>query len=280
MNEHGDKFVKECLFLVEEGVGITYGTAQDAADDVACLSISWQLTVGNREGYGADVVGNDAHSNVGLFLVAVFLAAEALYLVNHRLENVSVVVGVLALEGTYQTLEPHTGVDNVHRQRLQGTVSLAVELHEHDVPYLYDLWVVLVYQLSSGHLCLLLGGAAVKVYLRTGTAGTGVAHLPEVVVLVTINNMVLADVLAPVACRLVVAGKSFAVVALEYCYVQVLRVEFQYIYKVFPSHIYGAFLEVVAERPVAEHLEHGMVIGVVTYFLQVVVLAADAQTLL
>ena len=184
------------------------------------------------------------------------------------------------MEGTYQTLETHTSINDVHRQRLQRTVSLAVELHEHDVPYLYDLWVVLVYQLSSGHLCLLLGGTAVKVYLRTGTAGTRVAHLPEVVVLVTINNMVLADVLAPVACRLVVAGKSFAVVALEYCYVQVLRVEFQYIYKVFPSHIYGAFLEVVAKRPVAEHLEHGVVVGVVTYFLQVVVLAADAQTLL
>ena len=92
VNEHGDKFVKECLFLVEEGVGITYGTTQDATYYVACLSISWQLTVGNREGYGADVVGNDAHGNVGVFLVAVFLAAEALYLVNHRLEHVGVVV--------------------------------------------------------------------------------------------------------------------------------------------------------------------------------------------
>ena len=92
MNEHGDKFVKECLFLVEEGVGITYGTTQDATYYVACLSISWQLTVSDREGNGTDVVGNDAHSNVGVFLLAVLLLAETLYLVNHRLENVGVVV--------------------------------------------------------------------------------------------------------------------------------------------------------------------------------------------
>ena len=31
------------------------------------------------------------------------------------------------------------------------------------------------------------------------------------------------------------------------------------------------FLEVVAKRPVAQHLEHGVVVGIVTYFLQVVV---------
>ena len=39
-------------------------------------------------------------------------------------------------------------------------------------------------------------------------------------------------------------------------------------------------LEIVAERPVAQHLEHRVVVGVVADLLQVVVLARHAQALL
>ena len=67
---------------------------------------------------------------------------------------------------------------------------------------------------------------------------------------------------------------------LEYCYVQVLGVQLEHIHQVFPCHVYGAFLEVVAEGPVAQHLEHGVVVGVMAYLLQVIVLAAYAQALL
>ena len=35
----------------------------------------------------------------------------------------------------------------------------------------------------------------------------------------------------------------------------------------------AALLEVVAKRPVAEHLEHGVVVRIVSHLLQVVVLA-------
>ncbi len=54
----------------------------------------------------------------------------------------------------------------------------------------------------------------------------------------------------------------------------------QAVYQKLPCPLYGLFLEVVAERPVAEHLEHGVVIGVVPYLVEVVVLARHAQTFL
>src|SRR5690606_40128984 len=38
--------------------------------------------------------------------------------------------------------------------------------------------------------------------------------------------------------------------------------------------------KVIAKTPVPEHLEHRMVIGIFTYFFQVIVLTANAQTLL
>ena len=41
------ELVYEGAAAVEECVGVAYGTAQDAADHVACLGIRWQLAVGN-----------------------------------------------------------------------------------------------------------------------------------------------------------------------------------------------------------------------------------------
>ncbi len=70
--EHGHELVDECFFLSEERVGIARGAAQDAADDVACLGIARQLSVGNGEGYGTQMVGNDTHCHVGLLVLAVF----------------------------------------------------------------------------------------------------------------------------------------------------------------------------------------------------------------
>ena len=67
---------------------------------------------------------------------------------------------------------------------------------------------------------------------------------------------------------------------LEDGHIEILWVEFEHIYEVLPCHIDGTLLEVVAKRPVAEHLEHGVVVGIVTYFLKVVVFTAHAEALL
>ena len=105
---------------------------------------------------------------------------------------------MLALHHANQTLEAHTGIDDVHAQLFERAVGFAVELHEYQVPYLDDLWVVLVYQfattLAAGSL--LLGGTRVNMNLRARTAGTCIAHLPEVIVLVTVDDMILGHMLA------------------------------------------------------------------------------------
>ena len=86
--------------------------------------------------------------------------------------------------------------------------------------------------------------------------------------------------LTPVAGSLVIALQSFFLRTFEYRDVEVFRIQFQHLHQIFPCHVDGTFLEIVAERPVAEHFEHRVVIGVITHLLQVVVLAAHAQTLL
>ena len=72
---------------------------------------------------------------------------------------------MLALERTYKALEAHAGVDDIHRERLKSAVGLAVVLHEDDVPYLYDLRVVLIDKLTAWNRGFLLWCAAVEMYL-------------------------------------------------------------------------------------------------------------------
>ena len=181
-----------------------------------------------------------------------------------------------------EALEAHARVDHVHRELLQRTVGLAVELHEHEVPNLNHLRVVLVHQVAARDATglALLRGTAIDMDLRAGAAGTRVAHLPEVVVLVAVDDVILRHVLGPVAGCLVVAGDVFLWRPLEHGHVEVFRIQLQHINEILPGHVDGALLEVVAKRPVAQHLKHRVVIRVVAHLLQVVVLAADAEALL
>ena len=228
-HEHGHELVHECLFLVEECIGVSHGTAEDAANDVSGLGVAWQLTVGDGECHGAQVVGDNANGNVYLLLVVhalaivslwervvVFMTRQALNLLYDWREDVGVVVGVLSLKQSDETLEAKARVDDVHLQRFQRTVGLAVELHEHDVPYFDDLWVILVYELLSRHLLLLLFRAEVDVNLGARATRSRVAHLPEVVVLVAVHYVVFREMLLPIFRGLVVARYVFGWVTFKH----------------------------------------------------------------
>ena len=111
------------------------------------------------------MVGTYTHSDVGIFLLTILHAAHLLLSLDDRLEDVGIIVRVLALKHAYQALKAHTGIDDVHGQLLQRAVGLAVILHEYEVPDLDDLWVVHVYQLATGLLSLLLRSTAIYVNL-------------------------------------------------------------------------------------------------------------------
>ena len=65
------------------------------------------------------MVGTYSHGDIRLFLLSIFHAADLLLRLDDRLEDIRVVVGVLPLHHTHQTLEAHTGVDDVHGELLQ-----------------------------------------------------------------------------------------------------------------------------------------------------------------
>ena len=79
---------------------------------------------------------------------------------------------------------------------------------------------------------------------------------------------------------LVVALKTFGGIPLEYRGIETVRIQAEDVDEIFPGPVDGLLLEIVAEAPVPEHLEHSMVIGVVTHLFKIVVLSRHAQTLL
>ena len=98
--------------------------------------------------------------------------------------------------------------------------------------------------------------------------------------LVAINNVVGRHVLGPILGSLVIAVEAFFLRTLKHRHVQVGRVKVQHVNQILPGIVNGTLLKVVAKAPVAKHLKHGVVVRVMSNFLQVIVLTAHAQALL
>jgi hypothetical protein len=280
LDENGKELIHERFMLSEEGITVTDGTAENTTDHITGLGVRRQLTVGDGEGDGTDMVGDDAHGNILLGIFAIDAARHLSDDLDDRLEDVGVVVGGLALQSHAEAFETHSGVDHLGRQRLKRTVGLAVVLHEDEVPDLDHLGIILIDQFGSGHLLAIFFAAEVDMDLRAGSARTRVAHFPEVIMFVAIDDMIFRKIFLPFAGSFVVAVETFSRTTLEDRCIEMVGVELQGGDEIFPGKADGLFLEIVTERPVAEHLEHRVVIGVVADLFQIVVFAAYAKTLL
>ena len=280
LDQQRDERVDERLLEAEEGVTVTDGTTQDATDDVASLSVGGQLTVGDGEGNGTQVVGTDTHGDVGLAVGTILPARLGGKRLDKRLEDVGVVVGGLALHHHAETLETHAGIDMLGLERLELARCEAVELHEHEVPDFDDERVVLVDQLAARQGGTLGVGTQVDMDLAARAARTLVAHLPEVVLLRAFEYALFGDMLLPVAVSLGVHLEAVFLVAAEDGHIKAVLIDAHHLGEELPTVGDSLTLEVVAEAPVAQHLEHGVVVGVATDLLDVVVLAADTQALL
>ncbi len=226
------------------------------------------------------MVGNHSDGHIHLLALAISVAREARNGGNQRCKHIGVVVRLLALQSHAQALKTHTGVDHLSRQRLQRAVGLAVILHEHKVPNLNHLRIVLVHQRSAVYSCAFLIASEVYMNLGARAARAGVAHLPEIVMSIAIDNVAGGQMLLPIAGRLIVALQALRCISLKHSGIQTLRIQLQHIHQIFPCPVYGILLEIVAKRPVAKHLKHGVVISVVAHFLEVVVLSTHTQTFL
>ena len=116
--------------------------------------------------------------------------------------------------------------------------------------------------------------------LRAWSAWASVSHFPEIVLLVSEKDAVLRKMLLPGFHSFDVKACAVCFRSFEYCCVKSVLVELVNFSEELPCPVDCFYLEVVSETPVSEHLEHGMVICVASYLLEVVVLAAHAKAFL
>ena len=158
----------------------------------------------------------------------------------------------------------------------RAAVLGAVVLDEHQIPQLDVPGAVAVdAALVAGDACHVAGcRAAVEVDFAARAAGAGLAHLPEVFFLAEA-----AHSFARQAADLEPELLGFVVVEIDRGVEFVFR-QTPLLGQQFPGPVDRLGFVVVAERPVAEHLEKRVVIGVAADVFEIVVLAADADALL
>ena len=62
------------------------------------------------------MVGNYAHGHINLLVLAIFKARQFANLLDDGLEDVGIVVRVLALNSTHQSLKAHARINHIHAQ--------------------------------------------------------------------------------------------------------------------------------------------------------------------
>ena len=226
------------------------------------------------------MVCNDPHGNIRLFAFPVPVSRQFSDFVYHAGEYVCVVIARLALKDHTEPFEAHSGIHIPVGKRLQFSVGLPVELHEDQIPYFDHQRIALVYEFPARNGCPFLVATQVHVYFAARTARAGITHFPEIVMFVPEEYPVFRNMQFPPLPRFRVHFGPVLAVAPEYRDVQSVLVDAVDSGQQFPCPVYRLGLEIIAETPVPEHLEHCMVVGVMSHFFEVVVLSADSQTFL
>ena len=160
----------------------------------------------------------------------------------------------------------------------ERAIRLEVELHEHEVP---DLEPARARLGMVGHAMRAFGqvGAPIDVDLGARTAWPDVGHPPPVL-LVAVREIAPADEALGRQTDLVAPDLERGVVGRVCRGGEALRRDPEVDREQLPRPVDGLALEVVAEAPVPEHLEEGVVARRPPDLLEVVVLAGHAQATL
>ena len=178
----------------------------------------------------------------------------------------------------------------LRRQRDEGAIGVGVVLNEDVVPDLDAAGVAAVDELGTGALAVFVevrsAGREVDVDLGAGTAGAGVAHHPEVVLLVAVDDVNVgieadaAELLGPEIEGFLIAIRRVTRGRLVNGGEDASRREFPLLDDQLPRPRDSFLFEVIAKGPVPQHFEKRVVIGVEAHVFEVIVLAAGADALL
>ncbi len=252
--------------LEAEGAALLDRPAHDPPQDVAAVFVGGDDAVGDQEGGAARVVGDDPHRPGYPAALRVGVPRELLGEVDQRPDQVGLEDRWDVLEDRRDPVEAHPGVDVAHRQLGHVTGLGEVVGHEDVVPELEEAVGVVARPVIRPAEVL----AAVEVELGARPAGPGRARLPEVVGAAEEDDPLLRNAdRAPDLDRLLVGAEAELLVAAEDGDPDPVGVHAETLGRELPSPGDRLGLEVVAEAPVAEHLEEGEVASGVADLLDV-----------
>ena len=166
------------------------------------------------------MVGNNTHSNVFLFIFAISSFAYFCNFFDNGLKNIGIVVRQLALNSHTQTLETHTCIYYLCWKIHQRAISHTIVLHKYKIPNLYYLWVIFVYKFKCTHFLAVFVGAQIYVNLRTRATRASIAHLPKVIVFVSVNDAIFGQQFFPICSSFIVSLKIISFITLKYRSIQ------------------------------------------------------------
>ena len=269
--------------IPQEGLGepehasMAHGPPHDPAQDIAAPLVGGRHPVRDEEGRGARVVGDHLHGHVVVGVRAVAELGDALDVTDDRAEEIGVVVRLLFLHHRRDALEPHARVDGGLGQRHQLPGGGPIELHEDEIPDLEPAVAVTGRSETRTPGLLLPAGnvvALMEVHLGAGSAGAGIAHGPEIVLLPQSEDAVVAEAGDPLP------QPVGLVVVREHRRLEPVLGQAEVGGQEFPGEGDRVVLEIVAEGEVAQHLEEGVMTGSAADVLEIVVLAPRPDTLL
>ncbi|KAF5040548.1 hypothetical protein DSECCO2_532340 [anaerobic digester metagenome] len=228
------------------------GAAQKAAQHIAPSLVGRQHAVANHHNGGADVVGDDPQTHVGLGTFGIMCPGDLAHLVGDVHDGIHVEQRRNVLTDHRQTLQTHSGVDILILHLFVVALAVVDKLREDIVPD-FDIPVALAAH-GAVRLAAAVFFAPVVINFRAGTARPG-AVLPEVVRLAEAENALGRD-----AHVLVPNLKGLVVVHIDRG-IEPIRLQTHHLGQKLPTHGDGVLFKIVAKGEIAQHLKIGAVAG-------------------
>ncbi len=197
----------------------------------------------------------------------IFFTRYFFNLIDVRHKNIRIIIRFFILYHTNQTLKTHTRVYMLRGQRFKASIFFTIVLDEYIVPNFNHLLVIHVYQITARHFGTFFIRAHVYVNFTTRTTRTRFTHLPKIIFFVSKNDLFLRQNFLPFSKRNFTWWNAIRFVSFKNTCVQSVFIYSQYVGQKLPTPSYRLGLKVFAKTPIPQHLKHGMVIMIYTYFL-------------
>ena len=261
--------------LVDRGIvgaqqrGVSHGAAHDAPQHITAALIGRQNTIGNQEGHGAQMVRDHPIGCHGFRRRRTPDSRGGR--IDDMAEHVRLKDAFDPLQDRGHTLQPHPRIDRWIGQRLLRAVGELLVLHENQIPELEEPVAVFFRRARRAAPDML---TAIDEDFRARTARAGIAHGPEIIRGRNADDLVVGEpgdlfpILGCLVVRVIDGHKQLVLGQAEFFGDQV------------PGQLDRLFLEIIAEREIAQHFKEGEVPRREPHIVEVVVLAAGAHAFL